>query len=129
MGEVVAEEWTKSGTLRREVHLDAFVVMPDHIHGIVGLVPAPLGMAQPVPPWRWNRGDRPVAPAGPAPRSLGAFIAGFKSAVTVQVNRLRGSPGAPIWQRNYHEHVVRSMAELHRIRTYILLNPVRWVDP
>ncbi len=73
--------------------------------------------------------SRPVAPTttcGPRPRSLGAFIAGFKSAATKRINELRGTPRVPVWQRNYHEHVIRDDASLHRIRQYIIDNPSRW---
>jgi len=57
---------------------------------------------------------------------LGSFIAGFKSATTRRVNRIRGTPGAPFWQRNYHEHVIRDEDDLDAIRTYILHKPLRW---
>jgi len=63
---------------------------------------------------------------GPAPKSLGAFIAGFKSAVTRRINGLRGTPGLPLWQRNYYEHIIRNDDELRRIREYIRNNPAQW---
>jgi len=63
---------------------------------------------------------------GPGPRSLGALVAGFKSAVTRQVNEIRNAPGVKLWQRNYWERVVRDDDELNRIREYIRTNPVRW---
>jgi hypothetical protein len=82
---------------------------------------------------RVGRGDRPVAPtpepipaSGPKPKSIGSFIAGFKSTVTKQINELRGTPGAKLWQRNYYEHVIRDEDDLNRIRQYILDNPARW---
>ncbi|MFL5804932.1 MAG: hypothetical protein ACJ8CR_24700, partial [Roseiflexaceae bacterium] len=74
-------------------------------------------------------GDRPVAPTaprGPTPKSIGALMAGFKSAVTTRINRARQTPGAPLWQRNYWEHIIRDDAELNRIREYIRDNPARW---
>ncbi len=58
--------------------------------------------------------------------SLGAIIAGFKSSVTARINRLRGTPGAPVWQRNYYEHIIRSDRALDAIRRYIAYNPLRW---
>jgi len=116
-GRMVAEEWMKSADIRNEIELDAFVVMPNHVHGIVSI----------------RRGDRPVAPtpepipaSGPKPKSIGSFVAGFKSTVTKQVNELRGTPGAKLWQRNYYEHVIRDEDDLNRIRQYILDNPARW---
>ena len=60
--------------------------------------------------------------------SLGAIVRSYKSAVTKQVNQLRGTPGGRFWQRNYWEHVVRSETALKRIREYIENNPARWAE-
>jgi REP element-mobilizing transposase RayT len=88
-----------------------FVVMPNHLHGIVAI-------------------DQAVHPVGPKPltrgRSLGSFINGFKAATTRRLNELRGTPGRAVWQRNYYEHIVRGEDELNRIREYIALNPATW---
>lgn len=53
-------------------------------------------------------------------------MAGFKSAATTRVNVRRGTPGVPLWQRNYYEHVIRDDADFTRIRDYIAANPYRW---
>ena len=53
---------------------------------------------------------------------------GFKSAATKQINELRGTPGKPVWQRNYFERVIRDEDELNRIREYIIYNPLKWAD-
>jgi REP element-mobilizing transposase RayT len=57
---------------------------------------------------------------------LGAIIGQYKSLVTKQINRARGTPGTPVWQRNYYEHIIRNGDELDRIRQYIANNPARW---
>jgi len=57
---------------------------------------------------------------------LASFVAGFKSAATKRINERRGTPGAPVWQRNYYEHIIRSEATLHAIREYIANNPLQW---
>ncbi len=118
LGEVVAKEWGQTRKIRPEIHLDAFVVMPNHIHGIV-VVRGPVGAHSRAP-----RHDSPYR----SPRSLGSFVAGFKSAVTRRINQVRGMPGIPVWQRNYYEHVIRYEKELNRIRQYIADNPARWAD-
>jgi len=69
---------------------------------------------------------RPYVVLRRQPRSLAAFIAGFKSAATKRVNRHRGMPGVPVWQRNYYEHIIRSEESLRCIRQYITENPLRW---
>jgi len=55
-------------------------------------------------------------------------MAGFKSSVTKQINSLRGTPGMPVWQRNYHDRVIRDEGEMSRIWNYIESNPARWED-
>jgi REP element-mobilizing transposase RayT len=57
---------------------------------------------------------------------LGSIVGSFKSAVTKRVNENRGTPGVPVWQRNYYEHVIRDEGDLERIREYIATNPLRW---
>ncbi len=116
LGRIAAEEWLKSAQVRSEVQLDAWIVMPNHIHGIVMLNDERKGT------------ERPVAPGGPHARSLGALMAGFKSSVTKRINSFRGTPGAAVWQRSYYDHVIRNQSSLNRIRQYIGENPVRWPE-
>ena len=118
-GQIIYDEWRKSAEIRHEIRLDMLMVMPNHLHGIVMITEQDVGAT----------GGSPF-PSGPSNHSLGAFIAGFKSAVTTRINRLRGTPEARIWQRNYYEHVIRDEESLDRIREYILNNPAQWeFDP
>jgi len=114
LSEVVAEEWQRTADVRREVELDVFVVMPNHAHGIVVFNPVGAHGCAPLP--------QPFRP----PRSLGSFVAGFKAAVTKRINGIRGTPELPVWQRNYHEHVIRNEEDRDRIRQYIAGNPTCW---
>ena len=126
-GEIVREEWFRSTEIRAEVELfhDEFVIMPNHIHGIVWIVetdnPSVVGAHGHV----GAHGRAPLLPQRP-PRSLGSFIAGFKSIVTKRINTLRNTPGAPVWQRNYYEHIIRNDRALNAIRRYIAANPACW---
>ncbi len=97
-GETVARCWDEIPRHFPEVELDAFVVMPNHVHGVLMLA------------------DEPVR-AGHA-RPLHVIVGSFKSAVS----RRLGS----VWQRSYWERVVRSENELDQIRDYIEDNPLRW---
>jgi len=99
------------------VKVDAFVIMPNHIHGIVSIVDNCRGTACRAPTEKFGR---------PTPRSLPTIIRSFKSAVTKRVNALRGTPGARLWQHNYYEHVIRNEHDLNDTRQYILDNPVKW---
>jgi REP element-mobilizing transposase RayT len=117
-GKITEHEWLRSADVRAEVELDVFVVMPNHVHGIVwinkrGAVDA-------------TRRAHGRAPLRRKPGSLGSMVAGFKSGVTRRVNALRCSPGGRVWQRNYYERIVRDEDELKRIRQYITDNPIRW---
>ncbi|MFQ3591239.1 MAG: transposase, partial [Chloracidobacterium sp.] len=61
------------------------------------------------------------------PGSIGAIVRAFKSATTKRINALRGMPGAPVWQRNYYERIIRTANARHHIRQYIVTNPARWL--
>lgn len=72
----------------------------------------------------------PAPPGGVTPhnvvsQSLSAVVRAFKSASTKRINALRGTPGAPLWQRSFYEHVLRSEAGLNTARAYIENNPAR----
>ena len=67
-----------------------------------------------------------MPPTNVLPRSLGAIVRAFKSAVTKRINLVRETPGAPVWQRNYYERIVRNEQELNATRQYILDNPINW---
>ncbi|MCC7095355.1 MAG: hypothetical protein IT277_14310, partial [Ignavibacteriaceae bacterium] len=58
--------------------------------------------------------------------TLGAIVRGFKSSVTKKIRELSGNSELRIWQRNYYEHIIRNDNDLHRIRTYIQNNPLKW---
>jgi REP element-mobilizing transposase RayT len=198
LGRIVAAEWQQSEEIRDRVHLDAFVVMPNHLHGIVVFadsdVEAPTcprgyrvfgatgraegpsddsnsetashggsdgppgesnstnpsvgGATEPTGPSNsekastggstlggesGNRGemngdDEPDddRPTGPAPQSLGSFVAGFKSAATKRINQRRGTPGAAVWQRNYHDRIIRTERHWRAARRYVRRNPAEW---
>jgi REP element-mobilizing transposase RayT len=112
-GEIARDEWVKTAAVRQSVTLDAFVVMPNHIRGIIILgdvVGATWWVA--LPGQQVSHANRPT---GPQSTSLGAIIGQFKSMVTKRINERRGIPGLPVWQRNYHEHIIRG-GELEHLR-------------
>jgi REP element-mobilizing transposase RayT len=125
-GRAARDEWLRSAAVRPGIVLDAFVIMPNHLHGIIILTPeSQLNVS--------DVGAHSCAPLQPPPlqrrpRSLSSFIACYKATVTRGVNRSRGTPGARVWHRNYYERVVRDDDELARARGYISRNPARWPD-
>ncbi len=126
-GKLVEEEWLNTPGMRTQVELDEFVVMPNHLHAIIVIQEGATTMPM-VGAHSTIVGAHSSAPLRRTPQSLGSLIAGFKSAVTKRINILRMSPGFPIWQRNYYDHVVRDEDDISRIREYIVNNPVRWAE-
>ncbi len=132
-GEVVRREWLRTPDLRPSVVLGEFVVMPDHFHAIVIIRTGgfnSMGVAQ----YRkgrmqYRKGRMQYAPTvgfrSPS-RTVGAIVRGFKSATTKEINRMRRTPGGPVWQRSYYEHIIRDEDDHDRVRSYIIHNPVTW---
>lgn len=113
---LVIESWWSSIPLRfPSVMLDAYVVMPNHLHGLLMIGADPdIGEAKPLP-------------------KLSDVVRWFKSMSTrdyILGVRLQGWPRFPgrLWQERYMDHIVRSDASLERIRSYIVNNPSRWQD-
>jgi len=77
-------------------------------------------------PTSTGRAIRGATPTNVVPGSLGAIVRSFKSVVTRRINIMRNTPGAPVWQRNYYEHIIRTDRALNAIRRYIADNPRRW---
>ncbi len=124
LGRLVDSVWRRLVQHMPHVDLDAFQVMPNHVHAILRILaavtPECVGDAQPSPP------SRPGV--GPTSGELGAMVGNLKAVCTRRINRMRRSPGAPVWQRNYWEHIIHDEGEYTRIRDYILTNPVHWAD-
>jgi len=120
-GEAVERCWRRLSRRATGVRADdTFVVMPNHVHGIVWLDP-PEGTDRGP-----ETGSGPRVPKG----SLGAVVRTFKSYSARHIHRLPGHAGMDVWQRNYYETIVRSDVHLERVRRYILDNPRRWaMDP
>jgi REP element-mobilizing transposase RayT len=129
----VLEEWERTALIRREIELDEFIIMPNHLHAIVIVgahrrAPSQNNPSKSVTSSQNNLPAQNTIPLERPPRSLGALIAGFKSASTKRINRVRETPGIPIWQRNYYEHIIRDESGLNSIRQYIQTNPAQWAN-
>lgn len=97
----------KNRGIRDNISTDEFVIMPNHVHGILFI-------------------DEPAERFGqPTSNSIPTIIRSFKATVSKQINELRNTPGLPVWQRNYFERIVRKDDELNKIREYILYNPLK----
>jgi REP element-mobilizing transposase RayT len=122
-GRIAGELWTEIPQHFPSVRIDEFVVMPDHVHGIIVI-------DRWVQSHRQQRSDAASTldipghhPRGPKRGSLAAIIGSYKSIVTRRINQLRGTPGTRVWLRNYYERIIRSEEELQLTRRYIRQNP------
>ncbi len=158
MGQIAYNEWLKTPELRPNVSLDVFVIMPNHMHGIIIINDDETGRGELHSPYNddirnpnelhspnhdiansgeLNRGefekgefDSPLPPVstpfGSPSGNIGAIVRGYKSSVTKQINLLNYD--GTVWQRNYHEHIIRNERSYQRISDYIIDNPKLWTD-
>ena len=110
-GEIVASVWKEIPLHYPEVNNEIFIVMPNHVHGIISIL---------------DSGRAGSKPAPTSARPLSELVRAFKTYSARRINELRNSQGTPVWQRNYHEHVIRGESEYQQIGEYILFNPARW---
>ena len=125
-GKIAHNCWLELPNHFPQILLDEFVVMPNHVHGIVLIQSEQLGEpiavgARHASPLRGHAAFRGVKQG-----SLGAIVGSYKSAVTKRINEARGSPGEVVWQRNYFDRIVRSDEQLIAARAYIVNNPLGW---
>lgn len=102
VGMIVAQCWSELSDHYPQLYLDEWVIMPDHFHGIV-----------------WIEIDTTGA------TTLGNAVGSFKSASTRSIRLTIGNQGLRVWQRGYHDRIIRNADELGRIRQYIRNNPRR----
>lgn len=137
-GEIVASEWVRSAEVRLEIECGEFVVMPNHFHGIVHIVGVygntpisrdekKMASSRNKGVLQYGKGVLPYAPTSPS-RNIGAMVRGFKGAASRRINEIRNTPGVPVWQRNYYEHVIRGDGDYNRIAEYVANNPQRWME-
>jgi putative transposase len=135
LGKAARECWLAIPQHFARVHLNDFVIMPNHLHGIIEI--APVGAQHAAPQLGADPHERhPAAPqlgADPherhpafvKPGSLGAIIRSYKAAVTRKARRELAWHGE-VWQRNYFERVLRDGKEIADASRYIAENPMMW---
>ena len=142
-GRIVQHAWMDLPNHYPHVALDEFVIMPNHVHGIIVLTDTGRGRSvsgeivvpdkyrdsmEPVPdldqtcPYTIDKSTRP----NKYRHGLPEIVRAFKSFSARRINAMRRSPGVAISQRNYYEHIIRNEAELNGIREYIRYNPTQW---
>ena len=110
-GLIAGECWNDLPNHHPHVELDAFVVMPNHVHGILCFVGATPALS---------------ATAELQSHSLGTVIGSYKSAVTRRINQLRPQSADNLWQRGYYDRVSRNDCSYETIWQYVDDNPRCW---
>ena len=102
VGQVASKRWAMIPEFHPSVQLSDFVIMPNHMHGILFLL---------------DTGDQQP--------NLSNIVGGYKSGVSRIVRQeLEFKPS--LWQTRFHDHIIRNEADLNRIREYVQTNPARW---
>ncbi len=120
-GKIAQQFWFQIAGRYRNVELDECVVMPNHVHGII-IINETVGAIHELPL------QKPIQATRKARRLmlLPKIIGWFKMNSAKRINELRKTPGLPVWQRNYYEHIIRNEEAFNKIREYIFNNPLRW---
>ena len=114
LGRHIEAVWRQLPQTISVLQLDLYVVMPNHFHAVLFILPR-------------NYTPQPTAEqwvGGTAPASLGSVVQHFKSRVTRLWRETEGP--TEVWQRNYYEHAIRDESDLMDIREYIANNPLQW---
>ena len=142
LGEIAYREWMKTAELRPQIELDAFMVMPNHIHGILKINEIDMDTLHSPNNTGENMGDNMGdnmgecnspnntgecnSPLRSPSNTIGAIIRGYKSSVTKQFGLMGFDE--KLWQRNYYEHIIRDEQSYQIISEYIINNPKKWAD-
>jgi REP element-mobilizing transposase RayT len=108
--------------MRENIEIMEYIIMPNHMHGIILINEhSNVGAHCNVPPQTEQFGKS-------TKNTIPTIVKFYKSTVTRQINLLRQTPGAPVWQRNYYEHIIRNEKSYDQIAEYIHTNPLKWED-
>ncbi len=130
IGLVAHNEWYKTPELRPDMNLELgeFVVMPNHIHGIIIIGKNEYnggGCCDDVFGGRYamHRVSTTKNKFAPQSKNLASILRGYKSAVTTYARKHNIEFD---WQPLFHDHIIRSARSYHRISNYITNNPAKW---
>lgn len=122
-GEIVKTEWIRTLEYYNNIELDKYIIMPNHLHGIINITDksgsSAVGAIHELPLQQKNKHYR-------RKMLIPMFIGRFKMNSSKKTNIICNSKGISLWQRNYYEHVIRTEKELNSLRDYIKNNPLKW---
>ncbi len=120
LGKIADECWRAIPDHFPFVELGAYIIMPNHAHGVIMINDGTGRGAALLRPYDDNNSHK----INVKPGSLGAIVRSYKSAVSYRINKEHNAMG--IWQRNYYEHIIRNEREMDNIWRYIESNPAQW---
>jgi REP element-mobilizing transposase RayT len=129
-GEMIKQMWQQLPQRFAHVQIDKFVVMPNHLHGIISLSMVDKISSNQIQ----GQALKPIQSLEkPKSVKLGDLIGAFKSMTTheyIQGVKQYNWPrfAGKLWQRNYYEHIIRDQVSLNNIREYIINNPLKWEE-
>ena len=145
-GKMVEQCWNNLSNHYDNIELDAYVIMPNHFHGIILITDNVdnvdnVRAIRELPIHELPRQRKHELPIHELPRQqqkqrqqqrrkmlLPKIVGRFKTNSAKQINQMRNTPGISVWQRNYYEHIIRDEKSLENIRNYIINNPAKWQD-
>ncbi|NJK66943.1 MAG: transposase [Microcoleus sp. SU_5_3] len=116
-GKTVLFNWSILPKRYPNVALDNFIVMPNHVHGIIVLKGSPA--------INYTESDKLVQIESKI-YPLSEIVRGLKTFSARRINQMRYLTGVSVWQRGYYEHIIRNEESLGAIREYIINNPLLW---
>jgi REP element-mobilizing transposase RayT len=126
VGEIAKEYWLAIPQHFPKVQLHEFVIMPNHIHGIIEFVGAKNfspNIEKDHSIENFNRA-KDLTPLRGTSKTIGSVVRGYKVGVTKWIRQ--NTSITDIWQRNYFEHIIRNDNSFNTIREYIMTNPEKW---
>ena len=123
LGKIADECWRAIPDHFPLVELGAYVVMPNHVHGIIVITDNGRGAAL-LRPYTGPDENQNSHKINVKPGSLGAIVRSYKSAVSYRIHKEHNATS--IWQRNYYEHIIRDEKDLQNKTDYIDANPMLW---
>lgn len=118
-GKIVEQTWQDIPKHFPNTNCNVFILMPNHIHGIINIIKDEIVGARHASPLQRINGVKP--------QSVGTIIGSFKSSVTKKLHQTKTITQAKIWQRNYYEHIIRDEQDYQKIFEYIENNPANWL--
>jgi len=126
-GQIISNKWNQIPKHFLNVQLDEFIIMPNHLHGIIIIVGAKHLTKEFSKNLQYRQKNAsPLHLNGTKPGSLSAIMQNFQSVTTRKINQIRKTPGSKLWQRNFFEHIIRDEKELNQVREYVINNPLEW---